>query len=249
MRIFLTTVAGSSSRFSASLGREALKCIYYETDPQKTLLFRQLQMAGAYDRLVVVGGYRFEELAGYLERYLSGDIKQKLLLVHNEEYAEYGSGWSFLKGIRAVQALGPEEILFAEGDLAFGQEDFCRIEAAPGDVVTFTQGPIDARTSVAGYLSPDGRVHYLYDVRHGVLRVEEPFVRMFNSGQIWKFSNPKLLYAVADSLPEQVHQRTNLEMINAYFAGSSTGFPTLAGMGEWINCNTVSEFRAVHWEE
>lgn len=249
MKVFLTTVAGLSSRFSASLGREVLKCIYYETDPKKTLLFHQLQIAEEYDRLVVVGGYRFTELCEYLEHNIDSSIKQKLLLIHNEDYARYGSGWSFLKGIRAVQCFAPEEILFAEGDLAFGRGDFQKIAQAQGDVITFTQGPIDAHTSVVAYLSADGRPHYLYDVQHRLIQVEEPFISIFNSGQVWKFSDTTLLYTLADELPKLIHQRTNLEIINAYFSKSNRNALSLINFAEWVNCNTIYEFRTVKWEE
>ncbi len=249
MRVFLTTVAGLSSRFSDSLGQEAIKCIYYEADPKKTLLFNQLQIAKEYDRLVIVGGYRFTELCRYLEHNIDSSIKQKILLVHNEDYARYGSGWSFLKGIRAVQMFAPEEILFAEGDLAFGRGDFQKIAEAKGDVITFTLGPINASTSVAAYLSADGRPHFLYDVQHGLIQVEEPFISIFNSGQVWKFADPALLYSLADELPESLHQRTNLEIINAYFSKSNKDALSLINFAEWVNCNTISEFKTVKWEE
>lgn len=249
MNVFLTTVAGLSSRFSASLGREVLKCIYYETDPQKTLLYRQLKMAAAYDCLAVVGGYRFEELCRYVECQIAGDIRKKVLLVNNRDYARYGSGWSLLRGLSAVRDLNPQEILFAEGDLAFGWSDFQRIIQTSKDVITFTQGPVHACTSVAVYLDADGCPHYLYDVQHGLLQVEEPFRSIFNSGQIWKFADPALLYTVMDKLPESIQQKTNLELINAYFAERGKDVVSFIPITEWVNCNTVSEFETVKWEE
>lgn len=249
MKIFLTTVAGLSSRFSASLGREVLKCIYYETVPQRTLLFRQLQMAKEFDRLVVVGGYQFTELYRYLEYYADSNVKKRLLLVNNEDYDRYGSGWSLLEGIKAVRMLEPEYIVLAEGDLAFAENDFQKIVSASGDVITFTREIIDARTSVVAYLSADGRPHYLYDEQHDLLRIEKPFVRIFNSGQVWKFADPELLYSVADSLPDSVHQRTNLEVINAYFSKSRINTLSLIGIEEWVNCNTISAFKTIRWEE
>ena len=57
MRIFLTTVAGSATRFSESIGKPTVKCIYNREDPAKTLLNHMLTQASDYDFFVVVGGF------------------------------------------------------------------------------------------------------------------------------------------------------------------------------------------------
>ena len=57
MRIFLTTVAGSATRFSESVGKPTVKCIFNREDPKKTLLNHMLTQAKDYDVYVIVGGY------------------------------------------------------------------------------------------------------------------------------------------------------------------------------------------------
>ena len=66
MRVFLTTVAGSATRFSESIGKPTVKCIYNREDPAKTLLNHMLTQAGSYDLFVVVGGFLINELEDYI---------------------------------------------------------------------------------------------------------------------------------------------------------------------------------------
>ena len=49
MRVFLTTVAGSATRFSESIGKPTVKCIYNREDPAKTLLNHMLNNVYIYN--------------------------------------------------------------------------------------------------------------------------------------------------------------------------------------------------------
>ena len=99
MRVFLTTVAGSATRFSESIGKPTVKCIYNREDPTKTLLNHMLTQASDYDLFVVVGGFLIEELEEYINTNLPSEFGEKVMLVNNEQYAEYGSGWSLYLGL------------------------------------------------------------------------------------------------------------------------------------------------------
>ena len=125
MRVFLTTVAGSATRFSESVGKPTVKCIYNREDPKKTLLNHMLTQASDYDCFVVVGGFFISELKAYINDILSEEFRSKILLVNNEQYAEFGSGWSLYLGIKAVidkYGSSFDELLFAEGDLFVDDE-------------------------------------------------------------------------------------------------------------------------------
>jgi len=46
--------------------------------------------------------------------------------------------------------------------------------------------------------------HYIYNTRHGVLEINEPFTAIFNSAHIWKFVQPDKVaeaYKSTGSLP------------------------------------------------
>ena len=63
MKILILTVAGMSSRFSRSIGRECLKCIYYENDIKESLLYKMVFDNNAFDKYIIVGGFHYEELS------------------------------------------------------------------------------------------------------------------------------------------------------------------------------------------
>lgn len=244
MRAFITTVAGMSARFSESIGKPALKCIYHMHSPEQTLLHRMIILAENYDCIVIVGGFMFSELEDYIQTFFSKKLQEKFLLVYNDRYQEYGSGWSFYLGLKALEEKKPDEVLFAEGDLYIDGDSFRRIESSEYDVLTFNHETIRASKAVAFYYDNDGIPHYIYDTAHGSLEVKEPFQAIYNSGQIWKFQNSKELFEVIHWIPEEKYQGTNLVIINAYFEKISQMHQHIEviPIEQWINCNTIDDF-------
>ena len=247
MRIFLTTVAGSATRFSESVGKPTVKCIFNREDPKKTLLNHMLNQASDYDCFVIVGGFMIDELESYINSVLSSELRDKVLLVNNEQYAEYGSGWSLYLGLKAAfDKFGTSfsELLFAEGDLFVDDESFVSVASSSDSVITINSEAIRAKKAVALYYDLDEVPHYIYDTSHGQLVINEPITAVYNSGQIWKFTDSKLLFDVMNKIPTKGHEGTNLVLINEYFqtlARNGKNINVLP-MKTWINCNTINDF-------
>lgn len=242
MRVLLITSAGLSSRFEQSLGRPCLKCLYYERSFSESLLSRMLRLGEDFDRCVLVGGYRFPELQEAVERHVP-DRPGRVVLVENREYARYGTGWSLFLGLRKALELGAEEIVLAEGDLFVDRESFGRAARSGRDVITGSREPILARSSVAFYFDLRGKIHYLYDPEHRALEIREPFLGIFSSGQVWKFSRPGRLRQVWDGMSPADWQGTNLVFAERYFQGLSPEEYEIISFEAWVNCNTVQDFR------
>lgn len=102
---------------------------------------------------------------------------------------------------------------------------------------------IRADKSVVFYFDASGKINYLYDVTHNLLEIREPFTAVYNSGQIWKFSNPERVESVFKSLTAQEWQGTNLVFVQRYFGGLKSGEYDLIPIKQWVNCNTVDDFR------
>ena len=155
MKIFLTTVAGSATRFSESVGKPTVKCIYNREDPKKTLLNHMLTQAEDYDVFVIVGGFLIGELGMYIDEVLTEEQKNKVILVDNKFYKEYGSGWSLYLGVKAVfDKFGTDfdEILFAEGDLFVDDESMNSVMNTSNSVITINSEAIKAKKDGADYL-------------------------------------------------------------------------------------------------
>lgn len=242
MKVLLLTVAGLSARFGKSLGRECLKCIYYEKDYRQSLLWQAVNKNCSFDKIIIVGGFKFDELKSFTEQYLSS-LSQKIVLVNNDKYAEYGSGYSLYKGIECALSFSPEQIVFAEGDLWTDVESFNNIFENSKDCVTYNSEAIRADKSVVFYFDASGKINYLYDTTHNLLEIREPFTAVYNSGQIWKFSNRKRIELVFKSLTEQEWQGTNLVFVQQYFGGLNNGEYDLIPIKQWVNCNTVDDLR------
>lgn len=245
MKIFITTVAGQATRFCRELPKPVLKCIYYEKDPHHTLLSCLLNHVRDYDEIVVVGGWQFTELQGYIEEIIPTEIRAKTMLVRNEEYALYGTGWSLYKGLLALEGKQPDSILFAEGDLYVDRDSLRYVDACSSNVITINQMPIEADKSVAVYFSEAGHPHYIYDTSHGLLSVPEPFRSIHNSAQIWKFADPIRLFRLLHEMPEEAHHKTNLMLINRYFSEIDPEALRVIPIETWINCNTLRDFQNI----
>ena len=247
MRVFLTTVAGSATRFSESIGKPTVKCIYNREDPAKTLLNHMLTQASDYDLFVVVGGFLINELEDYINTNLPSEFSEKVMLVNNEQYAEYGSGWSLYLGLdAALKIYGKDitEVLFAEGDLFVDDESFSNVAGTKNSVITINSEAIKANKAVALYYDLENVPHYIYDTAHGQLKIDEPFTAVYNSGQIWKFTDIGLLSDLVLNGDPERFTGTNLVLINEYFQKLAKNGETIdiISMKTWINCNTINDF-------
>lgn len=233
MKALIITVAGSSTRFSRSIGKECLKCIYYEEDFTQSLLYKTVYRDLSFDKYVIVGGYKFDELKRAVDLYLQS-VKDKIVLINNEKYAEYGSGYSLYLGLQYVVDGEFDEVVFAEGDLWVDGESFAAVLNSPQDVITFNRDTIDALKSVVFYFDKDNYVHYLYDTAHNSLEIKEPFLSVYNSGQIWKFKHIQRVKDAFYSLGGDKWQGTNLVFIQKYFGEIKNGGFELVEMKKWF---------------
>lgn len=244
MKVLVITVAGMSSRFSESVGYPCLKCLYHKQDTKESLLYRLLYQAAGFDKYIIVGGFLFDELeAGLRENFT--EWNDRILLVKNEKYAEYGSGYSLYLGLQAALEMGASELVFAEGDLYIDTESFKRVLTSRSNVVTYNRDVILANKAVAFYFDMQDRIHYIYDVAHNALEIKEPFLGIFNSGQVWKFVQPKHLRKTVGDMAEADWRGTNLVFVQKYFETMKRDGYELIGLERWINCNTVSDFEKI----
>ena len=247
MKILLLTVAGMSTRFSKSLGSECLKCIYFEKDMTESLLYRALRKNESFDKFIIVGGYKFDALKSYVDTYLK-ELKDKIVLLENPKFKEYGSGYSLYLGIEYAVNIGFDELIFAEGDLWVDKESFDNVLLSGRDAVTFNREIISSDKSVVYYFDSKKRIHYLYDLAHNSLEIKEPFISIYNSAQIWKFTSLERVAAAVDDLSQEEWQSTNLVFIQKYFGELNPNEFDLIEIRKWINCNTVSDFYRIEQE-
>ncbi|MCR5385570.1 MAG: hypothetical protein K6E69_00455 [Treponema sp.] len=240
----IITVAGSSTRFRDSIGNDVLKCLYTEGTEKDTLLYKLISLHGECDKIVIVGGYKFDELTDFINKF-AGEYISKIIVVKNEHYVDFGSGYSLYMGIKEAQKYGPQEIIFSEGDLAFDSISFKKILDSKKSVVSTNMDPIEARKAVAFYINKDGVIKYIYDTAHSLLAINEPFLGIYNSGQVWKFTNALRLFEIVESLNQQEIEGTNLIIVQKYFQALSRQDFDVIGFEKWINCNTVEDYRKI----
>lgn len=241
----IVTVAGTATRFNKDLSKETLKCLYYEQSPAYTLLKQILVRAGDYDKIVIVGGYLYEDLKRYQQEELS-EWEGKIKLVYNPYYREYGSGYSLLLGIKALDD-DTGAVTFVEGDLFFDKESFKCVHDSKNSVLTVNREFILSNKAVALYIDEQDKPHYIYDTGHKSLCINEPFKAIYNSGQIWQFSDIELLRRLASGLNEKEEKGTNLIIIQKYL-DAYTGKLEIIPIKTWHNCNTVADYNRVYDE-
>ena len=250
MKAAIITVAGISSRFNEGIpeGNKKLKAIYYETYREKTLLFQLLRKCSFADRIVIVGGYKFDELTQYVDG-LEPEFKDKISLVYNPHYEDLGSGYSLYLGLEEAFSQGAEEILFVEGDLDIDPESFAKVRDANGNVVTYTREPIYANKAVVFYQDGNGKAHYAFNSDHGLLKIDDAFSCILNSGQMWKFVNSEKLKEANRKFYREEPDGTNLKIIRNYLDMDETY--ELILLSRWTNCNTRKDFEKIesYWED
>lgn len=135
MKSLIITVAGMSSRFNRDTKNDVLKCLYHEGNARLSLLSQQVhKVYGLVDEIIIVGGYRYEDLVTFIRQELK-DVNSKIKCIYNDHYHDFGSGYSLLKGIEFVSG-NADEITFIEGDLFFNTESVATIINSPKDVIS-----------------------------------------------------------------------------------------------------------------
>lgn len=239
MKTLIVTVAGTATRFNRDTDKETLKCIFYQESPNYSILNLLIDKSVEIDKIIIVGGYLYDELLKFVEQNLS-EHKNKIQVVYNEYYNTYGSGYSLIMGINAVD--DADEIVFAEGDLYFDIESYSKVIHSNKDVITVNREFISSEKSVVLYVNDRDEVKYLYDVNHKFLEIPEPITSIYNSGQVWKFRSVDKLRNVVNSLTENQTKGTNLEIIQNYFNDIPFSMIDLISFNEWCNCNTVDDY-------
>lgn len=250
MKALIITAAGLSSRFRESIGRDELKSIYFDDclGPQATILHRMLAMSDPFDVVVIVGGYKFAELSDYVERHTPEGVRCKVILACNDHYEDKGSGYSLCVGIDALPDQ-VSDVLFAEGDLCVDEESFRAIAMCEGDAVSISGHSVEANRSVALYFDAEDHPRYEYDTKHGAFNAIGPFKSIYDSGQIWRFSDADKLRSARRNLSEEQCSGTNLELVGAYFKDLTRSDLTVIEFEHWVNCNTVDDYRLVFGKE
>ncbi len=239
-RSAIIAIAGSSSRFSKSLGKEVHKAIYFENDDNWTILAHQIGLIkNSCNETVIITGYKHNDIEKYLKEYFP-NLSYKL--VYNDHYNNYGSCYSLLLGIEAVSD-SAQEMVFLEGDLIFDSVAFDRIIQTNKNVITSNNLLIDARTAVIFYVTKDSTIKYLYDTSHDILKIDEPFIKLGNSGQVWKFNNIKCLKNNLKKYHIENFKGTNLVPINDYYSELDSDDVEIITFKDWFNCNTIDDYR------
>lgn len=244
MKTLIVTVAGTASRFNRDTEEPTLKCLYNIGGSKNTLLYQILDKARDFDEFIIVGGYLYGKLEAFVDSELI-EFRNRIKLVYNPEFSTYGSGYSLILGI---QNSNPEtdEVVFVEGDLYFDDTDFERIKQSEKNVFTVNHELITAKKSVVVYENEDGYLRYLYDTSHSYLQIMEPFLAVYNSGQVWKFTDTGKLLQVVNGLSPEQTKGTNLEIIQGYFGDIKPERYEMVEFSTWHNCNTVKDYETVY---
>lgn len=251
MKVLIVTAAGMAKRFNESLSVtgnscDVIKCLYSDGDPKETLLYRLLQDFCDVDKVIIVGGYKYKKLKNTIDIEPSfSEFRDRIVLINNENYEEYGSGFSLLKGLRAAINMNPDEIIFSEGDLFLDSGSCRRICDSDKNILTINKEAIYADKAVIMYMDENNGIHYIYDTSHGKLQINETFIAIFNSGQVWKFKNISRIKSVIDRLDKHDWYGTNLVFVEKYFNGLESSEYEIVEFEHWINCNTVEDYNRV----
>lgn len=247
MKVLIVTVAGMSTRFARSVGKPVIKCLYHTNSEKDSLLYTLLDRSSGFDRFIIVGGYRYRELCETVRESFQ-KFSDKILMAENPYYETYGSGYSLYIGLQKAFEAGADEIVFAEGDLYFSEDDYKKVCSAHKSVVTINQDPILANKAVALYFDIFHQIHYIYDTGHNALVIKEPFLAVYNSGQVWKFSDKDLAADIYSQMDEKEWQGTNLVFVEKYFRALKRDDYELITFRDWINCNTLDDYNRIQEE-
>ena len=249
-------MAGISSRFNTDIPEEdkILKCLYYEQSPKDTLLYHMLEKVSYAEKIVIVGGYKYDDLLTYINNHVPQDLQNKILTVYNDHYSDLSSGYSLYLGIKEAldNFTDINEILFVEGDLDIDAESFNKVVEAKSDVLTYNHEPIYSNKAVVLYQNADDEYKYLFNSDHGLLSLNDSFKAIFNSGQTWKFRDMDLLKMANDNFYENLIEDTNLGIIQKYFdLVQGNADIEVIGLKHWVNCNTRNDYKLIkdYWRK
>ena len=263
MKVAIIAAAGISARFNKDIpeAEKKLKVIFYDDNPKQTLLYNLIDKCSFADRIRVVGGYKFEALKDYLqdEGIVSSEVRKKITLVKNDHYEDLASGYSFYLGLCEAFCLGkeysetdgtPDEILFVEGEVDVDSLSFEKIKESKNSVLSFNHETIYANKAVVLYRNGEGKYKYAFNSSHGLLKIEEAFSVILNSGQIWKFKECEALRKAATKFGEGKKDGTNLEIIQNYLDSVDYNGVELLSIERWTNCNTREDYQMIkkYWE-
>lgn len=250
MRIVIITIAGISSRFNEGIPEEnkKLKAVYHEGNEKETLLYHLLMKCSYAAKIILVGGYKVEDLKDYWLN-LEDEIRDKIEIVYNPHFEDLGSGYSLYLGLEEAFKSNPTEILFVEGDLDIDNESFQKVVDAEKSVLTYTYGPIYANKAVVLYKDDQGQYRYAFNSSHGLLTIDSPFSCILNSGQTWKFTEIGKLQKANKQFFETTKADTNLRIIQNYL--DSGVDVDVIPLKCWTNCNTRIDFKKIvsYWED
>ena len=251
MKVPIITIAGLSSRFNEGINedKKVLKCIYTEKGKEDTLLYHLLKKCSYADYIILVGGYKYDDLCLFYKTELIKEFPN-VRLVENKCYDELGSGYSLYLGIEAAMKYEPDDILFVEGDLDIDNPSFSAVIESNKSVLTYTAEPIYADRAVVLYQDNKGRYKYVFNSSHGLLSIDEPFSCILNSGQTWKFRNIYALKKANEDFFKNEKEGTNLEIIQRYVDAVNVRDIDLIQLKRWTNCNTKEDYKRIknNWE-
>lgn len=253
MKAAVITIAGTSSRFNEGVpeGEKRHKAIYHEGAMENTLLYHLLEKCLFADKVILVGGNAYRDVEGYCAGLPAG-MRDRLVLVYNEHYADLASGYSLYIGLKELfgRHADVDEVLFVEGDLDIDAGSFARVVRSGKDVLTYSYGPVHASRAVVLYKDAGGHYKYVFNSSHGLLEIREPFSLLLNSGQLWKFTDMEKLERACDRFFGRDKRETNLGIIQDYIGLCGDGRFELAGLRRWTNCNTREDYKKIlsYWE-
>lgn len=254
MKIAIITAAGISSRFNEGIEdrKKQLKVIYHEEGSSETLLLHLVKHCSYADEIVLVGGYKYEELKKYVENEIPKNIEKKITLVFNPHFQDLASGYSLYLGLHeALHRENVKEILFVEGDLDIDEDSFQKVVKSQGSVLTYNREPIYSNKAVVLYQTGDGMYHYGFNSSHGLLTIKEPVKCILNSGQLWKFTDIDALAKANEYFARADTGGTNLLIIQRYLDTAEAEKISVLGIKKWTNCNTREDFHRIKegWQE
>lgn len=242
MTYAVITVAGISSRFNQGEEIPALKCIFHEKDMKKTLLYSILRKCRGCKGVIVVGGYQFGELERYIDSQ-RGEFPFGIDLIFNPNYETYGSGYSLKLGLKECCTREDcTEVIFIEGDLLFDGASMAYMINGTKNYLTVNTNPISSEKAVAVYFNGQKEIKYMYNTEHGLFHLTEPFSVIYNSGQVWKFSEWEKAVQVMDEMEEKEWSGTNLCFVERYFNYVARENVEIVEFKKWVNCNTRTDY-------
>ena len=253
MKVAIITIAGVSSRFNEGIpdSEKKHKAIYTEGGASDTLLYHLLCKCSFADKIVVVGGNKYEDVQEYCSA-LPASLGSKVSLVYNPHFADLGSGYSLYMGLQSLEPIASSvsEVVFVEGDLDIDKTSFDKVVSSSSNVLTYSYEPIYANKAVVLYKDASDHFRYAFNSSHGLLTIDSPFSVILNSGQMWKFTDVSALLSANSRFFTECPDETNLKIIQNYIDLCDPSSFELVGLSRWTNCNTREDYKKIkgYWE-